>query len=81
MKDDQFDDLKQFIETTVSQSEERLKDELASKADLKAVEKKLEVRMDSGFGGVAEALDTLGNNLEARSDDHESRISTLEAAA
>ena len=84
MDEEQFDDLKQFIEATVSQSELRLKGELASKDDLLKLEGKvdsLEAKMDAGFAGVGEAIETLGDHIEARLDDHETRLSTLEQAA
>jgi chaperonin cofactor prefoldin len=58
-----FDDLKQFITTTVSQSEERLSNRIeqvearmATKDDLKSVEDRLNKRVDDVQGAVGDAI-------------------------
>ena len=78
MNEEQFDDLKQFIASTVSQSETRLE----AKID------RLEATVDDGFAGVGKAIDDLGEDLDKRFDaqqslveDHESRITKLEERA
>jgi len=81
MKDEQFDDLKQFIETTVGQSEARLKEELASKNDLRTIEKKLSDKMDAGFAGVGVAFEAHDKEIEEQLADHGTRITTLEQTA
>lgn len=66
MNDEQFDDLKQFIETTVSQTEDRLNDRLDE----------LDKKIDDGFAGIGDVVNTVNEGL----DDHETRITTLEQA-
>ena len=50
MDDDQLDDLKQFIQATVSQSEERLRDDLTTE-------------MRAGFAGAGDALEPIHTEL------------------
>ncbi len=68
MNDNQLDDLKQFIEATVSQSEQRVKDELKDEIKI--------ARQESadGFAGVGEAIESIHNQL----DDTEARVVKLE---
>lgn len=49
MNDDQLDDLKQFIDSRISQAEARLEDQI----------KELGTEMRDGFAGVAEAIEQL----------------------
>lgn len=56
MNKDQFDDLKQFIVATVSQSEARLDQKIES----------LRSEMRDGFTGVAEAIDEIHTQLETQ---------------
>jgi hypothetical protein len=65
MSDDQIDDLKQFIQSSDSQLEERLTKLINNKIDT------LEDKMNDGFKGVAEAIENYHN-------DHEVRITKLE---
>ncbi len=76
MNDDQLNDLKQFIDSRISQSVENLasKDDiktLASKDDIK----RLEQKVDDGFSGVGEAVDEVNQALT----NHEQRVTKLEA--
>lgn len=66
MNDDKLDDLKQFIASTVTQTEQRLRDELASKDDLQSLRVELKAGIDNvrtemadGFAGVGEAIESL----------------------
>lgn len=91
MNDDQFDvdDLKQFIEATVSQSEVRLREEITDTVsqsesrlrqemgDLRQEMGELHQEMRDGFAGVGEAFAPANDQLE----DHEARITTLEQSA
>jgi len=84
MNEEQFDDLKQFITSTVSQSETRLKQELASKAEVR-----------DGFAGVGEAIEALAADMDERFNEvnsvlhrhtteiegHERRLTGLEHVA
>ncbi len=81
MNDDVIQDLKQFIENTVSQSEQRIKSELRD--DLGGRIDKLEQKVDSihqdmqeGFAAIGDALSGVNDQLE----DHDQRISKLEPA-
>jgi hypothetical protein len=85
MKDDQIDDLKQFIKVTVSQSEARLESRLGGRIDsvegrLGSVENRLESleqKMDDGFAGIAEAIEFI-NDQAAVTD---RRLTKLEQKA
>lgn len=65
MKDEQLDDLKQFIASQTSQSESRIDKKIDN----------LQKIMEDGFAGVGEAIERNNSQL----DDHESRINALEA--
>jgi hypothetical protein len=82
MNDDQFDDLKQFIEATVSQSETRIKDELGERID--GVEQRLgnlEKKVDDGFAGVADAIETINQRLDDHETECNERLTKLEQQA
>lgn len=75
MRDEQLDDLKQFIESTVSQSEERIKDDLRN--DLGAQIQALEKKVDDGFATMSESIDSIHDVL----DNHEGRLTSIEQKA
>ncbi len=75
MDDVQLDDLKQFIEATVSQSEERITTEL--RTEIKSSAEKLEKKMEDGFAGVGDAIE----EIHKVTDSHETRITNLEQQA
>jgi len=77
MNNEQFDDLKQFVASTVSQSEERLGQRIDS---LESEMKGLRSEMRAGFAGVGDAIDVSTQVIEHRLDDHETRITLLEGA-
>jgi hypothetical protein len=79
MGDDQLDDLKQFIETTVGQSETRIKDELRQEFQHGLGDIKSELRQEirDGFAAVSDAIDSIHDVL----DNHETRITSLEQKA
>jgi hypothetical protein len=88
MGDEQFDDLKQFIETTVSQSELHLKDELVGESVFKKELKNFRQEMHEGFAGIGETISALIDHIDSHADkadrlldDHETRITKLEQAA
>ena len=58
MNDNQLDDLKQFIAASVSQSEERLRNEMNH--GFKAVRQE----MADGFRGVGEAIDVIHKHID-----------------
>lgn len=82
MNTDQIEDLKQFINARISQSETSLESRLDHKIDdlwrdLKAEINILRSDMNDGFAGVADAIGVIHDKL----DDHEERIIKLEANA
>ncbi len=92
MNDDQFDDLKQLVETTIGQTELRLEgrldkiDSRLGKVDsrLDSIDDRLEnlhKEMKEGFAGVGDALDTVSENIDKDIKDHENRITRLEEQA
>lgn len=78
MNDEQLDDLKGYIATTMSQTEQRLREELGGEMrELRTEMSDLRTEMREGFAGVAEALEPIHSNL----DDHETRLGRLEESA
>ncbi|MEV8440448.1 hypothetical protein AB0425_23965 [Actinosynnema sp. NPDC051121] len=80
-----FQDLKQFIEATVSQqvsaSEQRLIKSMATKEDLLAVEERLGHRIDDLDTKLDTTQDAIGDgftSMESSQQDHERRIRRLE---
>ena len=70
-----FEDFKQFISTTVSQSEKRLR------ADMVELEDRLDQKLDTIQAAVAEALTQTNETLDTTVQDHEHRITRLEHRA
>ncbi len=73
MKDDQLDDLKQFITATVSQSEARLRDDISDEIHSVVVDSEKRLRIEvvalrtemiDGFAGVAEAIEGVLHQAE-----------------
>ncbi len=56
MNEDHLEDLKQFIEATVSQSEARLTNRING----------LEQKVDDGFAGVGEAMEEMSKHVDER---------------
>lgn len=77
MDDQQFDDLKQLIASVVSQSESWLRKDLPTKGEMNAGFDRLEKKIDDGFAGVGDALESIHAQLDA----HEVRLTNLEQAA
>jgi hypothetical protein len=65
--DDQFDDLKQFIANTVSQTKQRI----VKKID------KIEQKVDDGFARVGEVVDSIHSN----NDEIATRVTNVEQKA
>lgn len=64
MSDEQLEDLKQFIDSRISQSESLTREEIAN----------LKEETKNGFSGVADSLDHLNQVI----DEHEQRIAKFE---
>lgn len=82
MSDDNLQDLKEYIDGRISQSEENTKyyiDSRISQSEFNVRQdiRNLETKMDSGFAGVAEAIEQIHTELS----DHDKRIAKLEPAA
>ncbi len=71
MNDDQLDDLKQFIDSRISQSEARFDDKI----------EKLRREMHDGFAGVGEAIDEGQTQTDKAANDLERRLANLEHQA
>jgi hypothetical protein len=83
-----FDDLKQFITATVSQSEARLtgriddvEQRMATKEDLKGVEQRLGQRIDDVQAAVGDAMSHVNEEVDGRLNDHDQRLRRLEHRA
>ena len=85
MNDDQLDEIKQSIKSTVAETEEHLKEfiqatvsltETRIKKDLVRIEKKVE----DGFAGIADAATISNEETDERLDKVEARLNVLEAA-
>jgi hypothetical protein len=61
MNEEQFADLKQFITSTVSQTETRLGERIDKVEDRLT---SLEQKMDDGFAAVAESIDAIHTSLD-----------------
>lgn len=72
MNEDQLNDLKQFVASTVSQSERRIKDEL--KQEIKSLDQK----MDEGFAGVGEAIEDIYKHTDEQFKVVDTRLTKLE---
>lgn len=72
MNDQQLDDLKQFIEARLSQTEQSIKD------DIKKDIEKLRAEMHDGFAGVGEAVDEINKRIEEQSKEQDQRLTRLE---
>ena len=86
----QFDDLKQFIEATVSQSEMRITAQIDEKigvvdAKIDSLDKKIDNKIDQlreemldGFTGVGEAIDGINDRLDVTDKVVDQRLTKLE---
>jgi hypothetical protein len=72
MNADQFDDLKQFISASISQSETRLRDDMQT--GFQAVRQE----MADGFLAVGEAIDDIHKQMEEHRTSTDTRLKKLE---
>lgn len=75
MNDDDMQDLKQFIATTVSQQTSDLSEEI------KNLDNKLTNQIENLSSSVAEAIDNTNEVVDIQINDHEKRITHLEHKA
>lgn len=82
INDDQFEDLKQFIESRISQSEKRFDEKLEGKIDsVKSEIMNLRKEMLDGFSDVGEAIDGIHNQLNETKEEFDKRLTKLEQQA
>ena len=79
----EIEDLKQFIDARISQSEARLSTQFNGRLDTleKKVDRRfasLEKKMDDGFAGVAEALDQMNEETDKTNRSFDRRLTLLE---
>jgi hypothetical protein len=72
MNEEQLDDLKQFIDARISQSEQRVTAEF--KQQLQVTNGKI----DDGLAGVGEAIKQINNRLDERDKEVDRRLTNLE---
>jgi hypothetical protein len=80
-----FDDLKQFIRATVSQQTaqldqrlDRVEQQIATKDDLAAVERRLNDSLDEVQEAIADTLTHVTDTIDTTLQEHEKRITRLE---
>lgn len=82
MINDQFEDLKQFIDSRISQSELTVNGQLKDlKSELKKDISDLRQEMLNGFAGVGEAIDDIHKQLDETKDEFDKRLTKLEQQA
>lgn len=82
MNDEQIDDLKQFIATTVQQESVELRNEMKEmsvelRTEMREMRDELNQKIDDLSESVAVAIDTSNEETEKRLSDHEDRITKL----
>lgn len=75
MNDEQLEDLKQFIDSRISQSELRFDDKLDGKIE------SLRKEMLDGFAGVGEAIEEVHKQLDESKAEFDKRLAKLEQQA
>ncbi len=75
MNSDQLDDLKQFIDSRISQSEARFDEKLEEKIEA------LRKEVIDGFTGVGEAIEEIHKQLDENKAEFDKRLTKLEQQA
>jgi archaellum component FlaC len=82
MNDDQLDDLKQFIASTVSQTEQRLQTQISEiKEEIFEVKTNMSQIKDdlaNGFEGIGEAIEQVHQQAETQEIEVDKRFTKLE---
>ncbi len=82
MNDDQLDDLKQFIDSRISQTEARLEERISdTETKLEQKIEDLQSEMRDGFAGVGEAIEDIHTQADKINVDVERRLASLERPA
>jgi hypothetical protein len=72
MNDEQLDDLKQFIDARISQSEQAIKAEFNQRLNV------TNQKIDDGLAGVGEAIEQIDQRLDERDKEVDLRLANLE---
>jgi hypothetical protein len=86
MNDQQLEDLKQFIDSRISESQTSLESKIDSRisesqTSLESKIEDLRLEMNDGFAGVAEAIEVINERLDDRDKKVERRFIRLEQQA
>ena len=81
MNADIIQDLKQFIEATVSQHTASITANMATKDDIARLEQKIDDRTDEILEAIGDTLQTNMDATDRQLTDHERRITKLETHA
>lgn len=72
MADDQLNDLKQFIDSRLSQTEQSIRDDMSSGFNL------INQKVDNGFEGIGEAIEQIHQQAETQEAEVDRRFTKLE---
>jgi len=72
MNDEQLDDLKQFIDARISQSEQAIKAEFSRQLDV------TNQKIDDGLAGVGEVVEQINQRLDEHDKEVDQRLTNLE---
>lgn len=83
MTDDQLSDLKQFIDSRISQTEQSIRADMATKEDIARMATKEDIaivrqEIQDGFAGVSEAIEQIHEQAEAQEAEVNRRFIKLE---
>ncbi len=74
MTDEQLNDLKQFIDSRLSQTEQSIRTDMATREDVAT----LRQEMQDGFAGVSEAIEQIHQQAETQEAEVDRRFTKLE---
>ena len=72
MNDDQLGDLKQFIDSRISQSEQLIR------TDMTKGFTEVNQKVDNGFAGIGEAIEEINNKMDTSNASVDQRLTALE---
>jgi hypothetical protein len=72
MNEDQLNDLKQFIATTISQTEQSIR------SDMEVSFNSINQKIDEGFAGIGEAVEQIHQQAETQEAEVDRRFTKLE---
>jgi DNA-binding transcriptional MerR regulator len=78
MTDDQLSDLKQFIDSQISQTEQAIRVDMVNKDDMSTGFNSISQKIDEGFEGIAEAIEQIHQQAETQEAEVDRRFKKLE---